>query len=398
MNNISKSVGHLVRGHFLRAKNTEVNDSKSALSFTLAESGFMLRANLLHKLILNIQQQPVISTSDTITTDFHKRVRNAFSLLIKQNNVLNEKSIRWNETKNPFILLPVPGITNSEEVLIHVASQVSKVDPKQKDEKNKDMEQRKENYSIRVSNAKKEDINVSTILFYSLLPLQSERGKWTFVYQDLLRTRRKWWKRHFFNPSSVEVTETDARTDAPKASIAANFEGQNFDLSNNLTLESIRMLNKDEIPELMIETETQTGKSKSLTDKFKVVETRCNISNGCISLMLDSVRRRLFLDSTRLALDRDLAPYKVAICCADSLANDDEKLELNMLKSYLQQLLENENIKIFDYQSIKNEQQHKFFNDYEAADAFGVPYLIVLTSDSLKDGVVNIRDREVSSF
>ena len=68
--------------------------------------------------------------------------------------------------------------------------------------------------------ARKEEIDVSTILFYSLLPLQSEKGKWTFVYQDLLRTRRKWWKRHFFNPSSVEVTETDARTDTPKASIA----------------------------------------------------------------------------------------------------------------------------------------------------------------------------------
>ena len=394
MNNISKSVGHLVRGNFLRSKNTSGKDPTSALSLTLAESGFIMRENLLEKLIVDIQQQPVICTSHTITTDFYKNAQNAFALLIKQKNVLNENSISWNETKNPFILLPVPVTTKYEELFVHVAPHVE-LEPKL--DGKKDTEQTKTKYSIRVSNARKEEINVSTFLFYSLLPYHSERGKWTFAYQDLLRTRRKWWKKYFFNPSSVEVTETDAPTEAPKALIAANFEGQNFDLSNHLTLETIRMLDKDEVPELTLESETKGSKSTKLRDNFKVVETCCHISNGCTSLLLDSVRKRLFLDSTRLALDRELAPYKVALCCAESLSTEDEIIEMGMLKSYLQQLLEKHNIKVFDYKTIKNVQhQKKFFNDYEAADAFGVPHLIVITSDSLKDGVVNIRDREVS--
>jgi len=128
-------------------------------------------------------------------------------------------------------------------------------------------------------------------------------------------------KKYFFNPSSVEVKETDPRTDTPKATIHANFEGQNFDLSNNLTLETIRMLNKDEIPNLLFEyEETKEGKlagTEKLIDTFKIVEANCLISEGCIALLLDSVRKRLFLKSTRLALHRDLTPYKVSFCCAD---------------------------------------------------------------------------------
>ena len=71
---------------------------------------------------------------------------------------------------------------------------------------------------------------------------------------------------------------------------------------------------------------------------------------------------------------------------------------MSLLKRYLQQLLEREKIEVFDEntQRTLSEKQAKFFNDYEAADAFGVPHLIVITADSLKDGIVNIRDREVS--
>lgn len=211
--------------------------------------------------------------------------------------------------------------------------------------------------------------------------------------------RRKWWKKYVFNPSSVEVTETDPRTESPKASITANFEGQNFDLSNNLTLETIRMLDKDEVPKLTIDAEASETK-KTLVDTFKVVETCCYIPNGCTTLLLDSVRKRLFLDSTRLALDHNIAPYKVAICCAESLSTEDEILEMNMLKYYLQQVLDKNEVNVFDYTKLRNniDDPTDFFNDYEAADAYGVPHLIVITSESLKDGVVHIRDRETTCF
>ena len=138
---------------------------------------------------------------------------------------------------------------------------------------------------------------------------------------------------------------------------------------------------------------------KTLSDTFKVVEICCHISQGCTALLFDGVRKRLFLDSTRLALDKNLAPYKVALCCVETLATDKEKLEMNMLKRYLQQILDKSNITAFDssLSTMVAANQKKFFNDYEAADAYGVPHLIVITSDSLKDGVINIRDREVSN-
>ena len=60
-------------------------------------------------------------------------------------------------------------------------------------------------------------------------------------------------------------------------------------------------------------------------------------------------------------------------------------------------MLDKNEVNVFDYEKLKHKLSNApdFFNDYEAADAYGVPHLIVITSDSLKDGVIHIRDREV---
>jgi len=79
-----------------------------------------------------------------------------------------------------------------------------------------------------------------------------------------------------------------------------------------------------------------------------------------------------------------------------------EKTEMKMLSTYLTLLLEREKIDVFDPKKQTDKcaktRGEQFFNAYEAADAFGVPHLIVITPESLKDGVVSIRDRETAWF
>ena len=390
MSRIGKSVANLVRGNFLRTEKKCAKVSPGAINLKLAESGIILRKNILKNMIIDIQQQPV--AVQKLQSDSYSKLQQQFGSLILKKNILNEEVIIWENTETPLTFLYIPPKARTEDLHVHISDKEYTV----KENHKKDLQPNNIQYSLDVSSFGDLEIKNSPIILYTLLPLHSERGKWTFAYQDFLRTRRKWWKQYFFNPSSIEVTETDPRTEAPKAAITANFEGQNFDLSNNLTLETIRMLDKCEVPELTIESEVGEG-PKKLVDAFKIVETCCYISNGCVALLLDSVRKRLFLKSTRLALDRNIVPYKVAICCAESLSTEEEKLEMNMLKCYLQKVLDKNEVNVFDYEKLKRKLNDPpdFFNDYEAADAYGVPHLIVITSDSLKDGVIHIRDREV---
>ena len=392
MSRISKSVANLVRGNFFRAEKNCAKDSSGAINLKLAESGIILRENLLRNMIIDIQQQP--AAVQKLTSDSYTKLQKELGSLIVNKNILKEKVIIWEKTQTPFTFVYVPEKSKTEDLQVHIASHDEYTEKDKNHQKH--VQPKNIQYSLDVSSLGDKEIKISPCILYTLLPINSERGKWTFAYQDLLRMRRKWWKKYFFNPSSIEVTETDPRTDSPKAAITANFEGQNFDFSNNLTLETMRMLDKYEVPDLTIESEACES-TKTLVDAFKIVETCSYMSNGCIALLLDSVRKRLFLDSTRLALDRNIVPYKVTICCAESLSTEDEKLEMNMLKCYLQKLLDKNEVKVFDYGNVKNklDDPTNFFNDYEAADAYGVPHLIVITSDSLKDGVVHIRDREV---
>ena len=394
MSKIGKSVQYLAKGNFLHSKTPKSKDTANSGILTLSKSGLIMRENLIKNFIVDVQRPLNVSTNMELSKEAHAKVKSSLASIIVKNNSLMNKNINWKSTNSPFTMLNIPKNISSDKLQVRITPQKFE---KSLDD-NTNTKEATTKYDIDISS----DVagcHVHPCVLYTLLPLQRDEGKWTFAYQDLLRSRRKWWRKYFFNPSAVEITETDSRSDVPKASIAANFEDQNFDLSNNLTLETMRMLDKDEVPQLVLNSAKDDKETKSLSDTFKVVEICCHISQGCTALLLDGVRKRLFLESTRLALDKNLAPFKVALCCVETLATEKEKLEMNMLKRYLQQLLDKSNITAFDnsVSTVEAGNQKKFFNDYEAADAYGVPHLIVITSDSLKDGVINIRDREVSN-
>ena len=392
MSKISKSVRHLIRGRFLSHKK-DVKQSDTKMCLELAKSGFITRNNLFNNFIAGVHDLPSICNNHKLSTASCESIKRQFEFLLAQKNFANLTDGNWKEVKSSFTFLRIPKSISDEKVEILVTAHETESNISSET----DNVETKYNISIQSSEISKS--TVTPCIFYTILPLHSEKGKWTFAYQDLLRSRRKWWKRYFFNPSSIEVTDTDARTEAPKASIKATFEGQNFDLSNNLTLENIRMLDKHEIPELDIQYNDEI-KKETLAENFKIIETSCYLSSGCVALMLDSVRKRLFLDSTRIALDQTLAPFKVSTYCAEpsgQCSSDHERHEMKLLKSYLRQLLEKENIILYDYflEQEDGNTYSKFSSLEEAGDAHGVPHQIIITPESLKNGIVLIRDREV---
>ena len=397
MSKINQSIKHLIKGRFLSPiKHTKQTNNTKCLE--LGKSGLITRDNLLNNFIAGVQGLPQISNDHKLSMTSYDSLQSGLISLLAQKNFPKLNAGYWKELKSPSTFLRIPKGINLERVEVFITAQEAKI--KVEENNQGDIDRTETKYSLLVESSDKSQLGATPCIFYTILPLNSEKGKWTFAYQDLLRSRRKWWKRYFFDPSSVEVTESDARTEAPKASIAATFQGQNFDLSNNLILENIRMLDKHEIPNLDVQLSDKV-ETEALAEHFKVVETSCYISNGCVALILDSVRKRLFLDSTRIALDRTLAPFKVSAYCAETdgkSSSDHERNEMKLLKSYLRQLLERENIAMYDYfnEKEKNKEISQFSSLEEAGDAHGVPHQIIITPNSLKNGIVLIRDREVS--
>lgn len=208
--------------------------------------------------------------------------------------------------------------------------------------------------------------------------------KWTFSFHDFLRTRRTFWKALTFDPAALQVTEKNARSKTPSASIEASPQ-KNFDLPNTLQLESIKMLDEDEIREF------------SDANELKVVMSRSKAMSGTLALLMDSVRGRLFASKSappRLALAKDVVPHQVAVC--EIHGNGDEiDPDLSDFRRYLTSLLEAETgVKVWDGVQTGDE----YFNEYDACDSHGIPYLVIVTPQSLKDGIVNIRDRETTWF
>ena len=195
--------------------------------------------------------------------------------------------------------------------------------------------------------------------------------KWKFVLADLTQTRRRFWKRLLHNPWTVEVARSNITTERPSSEIYFNFEEEK---QFRLLMESSRVKGLDEV---------------SLTsgiERLKMVETNSRLSSGCFALLLDSVRKRQHLASTRLALHKWIAPFQTAFIIQSTGPSGPSK-KLCDLRELLVGLALEKDIEV-------NEEVKSF----EAADDLGIPYVVVIDEQSLDRGVVMIRDRETCWF
>ena len=134
--------------------------------------------------------------------------------------------------------------------------------------------------------------NVDNFCCTSFTFLSSFNDRWNFSFQDFLRSRRQFWKRLFFDPgTNLKVVESDLTGAKPSATIDASvcdFDVEDF--SSNLTVESIRLLDKSEIPKVF----------EKEVEFVRMVESKSYLSAGTLAILLTSVRKRLFLPTTRL--------------------------------------------------------------------------------------------------
>ena len=191
--------------------------------------------------------------------------------------------------------------------------------------------------------------------------IDNEENK-AFAYQDFFRKRRMFWKRFMFNNDQISVKE-----EGQSGIISATLE----DFTNKIDsfeLESFEMVQSD-------------LEKKDCT----VFLSKLDFNAGAITILLDSMRYRQFLESPRLALPPKIAPYSVGIMkFFNGSESKETKAKITDLKNYIEILLKNENI------SVRKEPNLQGFDD------IGVPYVIVITEESLQRGILRIRDRDTN--
>ena len=142
--------------------------------------------------------------------------------------------------------------------------------------------------SSKIDNFNSDSSNID-ICFTSFTFLSSFSGQGNFSFQDYFRTRRQFWKKLFFDPATtLNFVETDSNGTTPFAKI----ESKVSDSSENLTVETIRLSDESETAAKVFESDESSF--------VRMVESKSYLNAAAAAILLTSVRKRIFLNSTRL--------------------------------------------------------------------------------------------------
>lgn len=144
------------------------------------------------------------------------------------------------------------------------------------------------NFEVKLTDDEKFEVIEQNINQMSTLTFFKETN-WKFVYQDLMRKRRKLWKDYLINPWSIAMEQKNPFSDNPQTTLTCNFEDQDYKLQSNFVLEEVQVLENCNLPDYCQE------------NALKVVSTKTNLDCGTLAFILDADRDRLFMkNSNRL--------------------------------------------------------------------------------------------------
>lgn len=180
----------------------------------------------------------------------------------------------------------------------------------------------------------------------------------SFAYQNYLRRRRQFWKKYLYNSGQILVEENPKES---KAVLKIKLQDFEEDI-NEVELESFYLM--DEIRE-----------------DWKVFHSTVDPSAGTMAVLLDCFRiqseKRSFL-----ALPNKIAPIPLGLVVKTNGETQDENIRIQELARFVQLLIKSENLQMLKHDSI------------EYLDQLGVPFIIEVDLECLKQAWIKVRDRE----
>ncbi|XP_031621823.1 DNA polymerase subunit gamma-2, mitochondrial [Contarinia nasturtii] len=205
--------------------------------------------------------------------------------------------------------------------------------------------------------------------------LVSDKQSQEYFYR-IQRIRKLWWMKYAANPGRFVISEVkqDEEKDTKSVSIKATYPFGTIDI------ESIEMMPVDSI--------NSEAKSKNAT---KFIKTTTVSEVAAIETVLDSIDAG---DFGEMCLHRKIAPYQ---CTVYSISKDSStSKELKDLAKYISMLLQRSQISILNTDDCHFSDVSALEHKYKEIDAIGVPYSIVVDTNSLENGFMKLRNRDTT--
>jgi DNA polymerase gamma 2 len=208
------------------------------------------------------------------------------------------------------------------------------------------------------------------------------------LYFKMQRQRKIWWMRYASNPGGLVISDTKDDESVDAGVGKAQLTNLNYKFGfGDIDAEQISLITLAATPEndwLKLR-DSDTG--RKLTPA--IIKSTMSSELAALLLLTDGV------DSSNdhiLHINRKLAPFQIFIYRHTS--DDTVNQELQDLSQYVATILRKASIRTLNLPKFQFGGDKVMQKEIIAADKLGVPYIIVLNDDSLKNGLLKLRNRE----
>lgn len=204
------------------------------------------------------------------------------------------------------------------------------------------------------------------------------------VFHQIQRQHKIWWMTYGASPGKYSISDQRTDTFSKYVNIRSNFEDSQMDVER-LKLFSLKDCIKDKQVLCSFLSRVPNRKKEVIPD---VIEATVDLQVASLALLLDAVN----LSDDYTAFHRRSAPYQIALLVNEPSA------DLIDLARYIELLMNGTEPEI----GILNESKTKVINEQNLnveltkLDEIGIPYSIMLDQNSLKSGLLKLRNRNTT--
>ncbi|KAI8042157.1 DNA polymerase subunit gamma-2, mitochondrial [Drosophila gunungcola] len=205
-------------------------------------------------------------------------------------------------------------------------------------------------------------------------------------YYNMQRESKIWWMRLSSNPSRFRIVPCDLEEDLNPKNYQAIDIRSSYGDAGEVTVEELSLVKIEDDNHFRL-TDARTGDSVQPTVIRSVIE----LETATCALLLDGCDHGR--DAQSLLLHRGLAPYQCGIACV----NSDSKLseDLADLCLHLKHVINHAGLRLCQGTGFASPKDDSQLSEHLLeSDMLGVPYTLVLSEQTLKNGLMQLRSRD----
>uniref|UniRef100_A0A1A9Z447 Anticodon-binding domain-containing protein n=1 Tax=Glossina pallidipes TaxID=7398 RepID=A0A1A9Z447_GLOPL len=198
-------------------------------------------------------------------------------------------------------------------------------------------------------------------------------------FYKLQRERKIWWMRLSANPSRFFVE--------PFKDPSAITQNKFQNINQSITVKSRFAFGSEDMEAITL---AYPQYENSTNSPICLIRSSINLEIATTALLLDAVENSQGL---LISLNRKLAPFQCALACL----HEGDKLDKDLIDLCLHigHIIRKIGLRVYD-RHIHQSNYSMLIEEFTRTDCLGIPYAILIEKDSLKTGLLKLRNRDSS--